>query len=72
MSDIAIRVHNLSERGPSTGLRAGRIGAERHRYRRSVKTVMDAIAAPVDAVLLLRITGALFSRRMEKTLAVIM
>ena len=47
MTDIAIRVENLSKRDPSTRLRAGRIGAKRQRYERFTETVTEAVKAPI-------------------------
>ena len=41
MADLAIRVDNLSMQDPSTGLRAGRIGANRQRHERVAETMMS-------------------------------
>ena len=46
MSDIAIRVENLSKQYPSTPLRAGRLGGPQERYTTLRDTLTDAMYAP--------------------------
>jgi hypothetical protein len=46
MTDIAIRVENLSKQYPSTKLRAGRIGGPRARYKTIRESLTEAVGAP--------------------------
>jgi len=46
MSDIAIRVENLSKQYPSTRLRAGRIGGPQARYKTIRESLTEAVGAP--------------------------
>jgi hypothetical protein len=46
MSDLALRVENLSKRYPSTALRTGRIGAMQAPYKTLRETLTDAATAP--------------------------
>jgi hypothetical protein len=46
MSDIAIRVENLSKQYPSTKLRAGRIGGPQARYKTIRESLTEAVGAP--------------------------
>jgi lipopolysaccharide transport system ATP-binding protein len=46
MSDIAIRVNNISKLYPSTSLRTGRIGAKQKRHDTLRDSIMSALEAP--------------------------
>jgi hypothetical protein len=46
MSEIAIRVENLSKQYPSTKLRAGRIGGPQARYKTIRESLTEAAQAP--------------------------
>jgi lipopolysaccharide transport system ATP-binding protein len=46
MSDIAIRVENLSKQYPSTPLRTSRIGGPQERYKTLRDTLTDTFTAP--------------------------
>jgi len=48
MSDIAIRVENLSKRYPSTTLRTGRIGAREKQADTLRETLGNLAASPFD------------------------
>ena len=48
MTDIAIRVENLSKRYPSTKLRTGRIGARQKRANTLRQTLENLAASPFD------------------------
>jgi len=46
MSDVAIRVKNLSKQYPSTWLRAGRIGGPQARYKTIRESLTEAVQTP--------------------------
>jgi hypothetical protein len=46
MTNIAIRVENLSKQYPSTKLRAGRIGGPQARYKTIRESLTEAVQAP--------------------------
>ena len=46
MTDIAIRVENLSKQYPSTRLRAGRIGGPQAPYKTIRESLTEAVGAP--------------------------
>ena len=54
MSDVAIRVENLSKRYPSTGLRAGRIGLKEEMHDTMVSAMVDFISQPIKNLRRLR------------------